>query len=85
MDRKIYDAMMSIEDNIDHPPHMLTSAMPHKIVDALKAAGFVIIPSAENRQLREALAALYEWYDRDGSVGAASVVFEAHRAVLGQS
>lgn len=32
--------------------------------------------------VREALRALYEWYDRDGSVGGASEVFEQHRAVL---
>lgn len=32
--------------------------------------------------VREALHALYEWYDRDGSVGGASMVFEEHRASL---
>jgi hypothetical protein len=32
-----------------------------------------------------ALRALYEWYDRDGSVGGASEVFEKHRSALSQS
>jgi hypothetical protein len=35
--------------------------------------------------VREALRELYEWYDRDGSVGGASEVFEKHRAALSQS
>jgi hypothetical protein len=30
----------------------------------------------------DALAALYEWYDRDGSVGRASEVFEKYRSVV---
>ena len=32
--------------------------------------------------LKTALLALYEWYDRDGSVGGASDVFENNRAAL---
>lgn len=34
------------------------------------------------RRARAALAALYDWYDRDGSVGGAEAVFERHRAAL---
>lgn len=30
----------------------------------------------------KALRELYEWYDRDGSVGGASLVFEKHRSAL---
>jgi hypothetical protein len=30
----------------------------------------------------EALSVIYEWYDRDGSVGSASAVFEQHREAL---
>lgn len=37
-------------------------------------------PNSE--RVREALKALYTWYDRDGSVGGASEVFENHREVL---
>lgn len=37
---------------------------------------------ASNAALRVALEALYEWYDRDGSVGGASTVFEQHRSAL---
>ena len=36
----------------------------------------------ENARLRRAVSALYEWYDKDGSVGMASVVFEEHRSAL---
>jgi hypothetical protein len=32
--------------------------------------------------MEKALKALYDWYDRDGSVGGASEVFETHRAAL---
>jgi hypothetical protein len=35
-------------------------------------------------QLEAALRSLYEWYDRDGSVGGASDVFEDNRVALGQ-
>ena len=31
-----------------------------------------------------ALRDIYEWYDRDGSVGGASVVFEENRAALAE-
>lgn len=37
---------------------------------------------AEVQQLRAALTTLYEWYDRDGSVGGASNAFEDNRAAL---
>lgn len=40
------------------------------------------LKTAERNPEREALAALYEWYDRDGSVGGASNVFEDHRHAL---
>jgi hypothetical protein len=36
----------------------------------------------QNAKLRDALTAIYEWYDRDGSVGGASNVFEDNRAAL---
>ena len=35
-----------------------------------------------NSRLKTALLALYQWYDRDGSVGGASEIFEAHRSAL---
>jgi hypothetical protein len=37
---------------------------------------------AEIERLRRALGALYGWYDRDGSVGEATAVFEHNRRVL---
>lgn len=40
---------------------------------------------AEIERLRAALAKLYDWYDRDGSVGGASVVFEDLRGAYEQS
>ena len=36
----------------------------------------------EAERLRTVLRSLYEWYDRDGSVGGASQVFEDNRAAL---
>lgn len=42
-------------------------------------------PASSPAGEQEALRALYEWYDRDGSVGGASEVFEEHRAALSQS
>lgn len=32
-----------------------------------------------NSRLKIALLAIYQWYDRDGSVGGASEIFETHR------
>jgi hypothetical protein len=39
----------------------------------------------EADRLRSALTAIYEWYDRDGSVGGASSVFEENRPALSQA
>lgn len=39
-------------------------------------------PAPAVEAVREALRAIYEWYDRDGSVGGASAVFEEHRAAI---
>jgi hypothetical protein len=41
-------------------------------------------PPLRAREEIAALRELYEWYDRDGSVGAAADVFEKHRALLAQ-
>lgn len=45
-------------------------------------AGEVDELRTEVNRLRVVLAALYEWYDRDGSVGGADLAFEAHRHAL---
>lgn len=39
----------------------------------------------ERAALRKALEALYEWYDRDGSVGGANEAFEENRHILAGS
>jgi hypothetical protein len=43
------------------------------------------LPPLRAREEIAALRELYEWYDRDGSVGAATDVFEKHRALLSTS
>lgn len=61
---------------IPHPPRPSStcwSGMPD-YVERLQA---------DNGELRAALAALYEWYDRDGSIGGASEAFEARRHFAG--
>lgn len=62
----------------DHGGAITTGPLSRYIrqIDDLLAAPTT---SPEPAAVREALRAIYEWYDRDGSVGAAADVFEDHR------
>ena len=62
------------------PTHELQSVLTAEEANGLVSR--ITDLRAVNARLVEALDAIYEWYDRDGSVGGASIVFEDNRQAL---
>jgi hypothetical protein len=60
------------------------SCEPPWVQISTSSARTLLSLAKEGEKMRQAVASLYEWYDRDGSVGGASIVFEENRAALHQ-
>lgn len=46
------EVILSVEDNIDHPAHVISERLADMALAALDAAGFVIVTKDEIRRLR---------------------------------
>ena len=72
------DEIERLQDSLDKRERQVRVAQA-----ALNEAATQILElRAKAERLRTVLRSLYEWYDRDGSVGGASQVFEDNRAAL---